>query len=167
MFSALRQGALLYILDKGENPNIKTGIVEGVTTPRPKYTAYNPQIPFGSAMETIVDINVKVDGEKKSYIGLPSNASIHEYGNIVVSESREALASEISGMLQASKDILDNIDYHKNVIKTCEEMLKQLDPNYAKQQERDNAIDSLKDEVGSLKEDMNKILTLLTKAGTN
>jgi hypothetical protein len=46
-------------------------------------------------------------------------------------------------------------------------MLKQLDPDYAKQQERDSAIDSLKSEVGSLKNDMTKILNLLTKAGAN
>jgi len=34
MFSALRQGALVYILDKSEKPSIKTGQVEGVTQPR-------------------------------------------------------------------------------------------------------------------------------------
>lgn len=46
----------------------------------------------------------------------------------------------------------------------CEDMLKQLDPDYAKQQERDGAIDSLKEEVISLKSDMAKILSLLDKA---
>jgi len=46
-------------------------------------------------------------------------------------------------------------------------MLKDLNPDYAKQQERDDAIDSLKDEVGSLKQDMSKILALLTKAEVN
>lgn len=164
MFSALRQGALLYILDKGEKPSIKIGQVESVTQPRPKYNTFNPSVPFGANMETIVDISVKVDNEKKDYIGIPSNASIHGYGNIVISESREAMASEVNGMLQSSKSILEGIDYHKAVISTCEDMLKQLDPDYAKQQERDDAIDSLKSEVGSLKADMSKILTLLTQA---
>lgn len=167
MFSALRQGALVYILDKAETPSIKIGQVESVTQPRPKYNTFNPTAPFGSNMETVVDITVKVDNEKKDYIGIPSNASIHGYGNIVISENREAMAAEVNNMLQTSKQALDSIDYHKKVISTCEEMLKQLDPDYAKQQERDNAIDSLKTEVGSLKSDMSRILDLLTKAKTD
>ena len=167
MFSALRQGALLYILEKGEKPSFKIGTIESVTQPRPKYNGYNPTVPFGAAVETIVDITVKVDNDKKDYIGVPSNASVHGYGNIVISESREAMVSEVNSMLQTSKQIIESVDYHKKVIESCEEMLKQLDPDYAKQQERDSAIDSLKSEVGSLKNDMTKILNLLTKAGAN
>lgn len=84
MFSALRQGSLLYILDKGENPSIKVGQVEGVSQPR-----FNPGT--GLMGVTIVDIAVKVDNDKKDYIGVPSNASIHEYGNVVISESRDQM----------------------------------------------------------------------------
>lgn len=164
MFSALRQGAIIYILEKGESPNIKIGQVESVTQPRPKYNTFNPSVPFGANMETIVDISVKIENEQKEYIGIPSNGSIHGYGNIVISENREAMASEVNGMLQSSKQILDSIDYHKKVVKCCEDMLRQLNPDYAKQQERDDAIDSLKNEVGSLKDDMNKVLSLLTQA---
>lgn len=164
MFSALRQGSILYILEKGDKPSIKIGQVESVTQPRPKYGTFNPTVPFGANLDTIVDIAVKIDNEKKEYVGVPSNASIHEYGNIIVSESREAMAAEVNNMLQTSRSIIDSIDYHRSVIGTCEEMLKQLDPDYAKQQERDDAIDSLKGEVSSLKNDMNKILDLLTKA---
>lgn len=165
MFSALRQGALIYILDKGEKPGIKIGQVEGVTQPR-----FSP----GSGFGTIVDIAVKVDNEKKDFVGVPSNVSIHEYGNIVISESREQMIQEIHAMLRTSQSILDSVEYHKNMTVACEEMLKQIDPDYAKQQERDSALDSLKDEVGSLKDDVsslkgniNQILNLLTKAKTD
>jgi hypothetical protein len=34
MFSALRQGAVLYILEKGDTPKLKIGQIEGVTQPR-------------------------------------------------------------------------------------------------------------------------------------
>lgn len=159
MFSALRQGALLYILEKGETPTIKIGQVEGVTQPR-----FSPQTGFGS---TIVDIAVKVDNERKDFVGVPSTLSIHGQGNYVISENREAMVSEVNGMLQTSKQVVENIDYHRNVVKACEDILKQLNPDYAKQQERDDTLDSLKSEVGSLKEDMNKILNLLTKAESN
>ena len=158
MFSALRQGALLYILEKGETPTIKIGQVEGVTQPR-----FSPQTGFGA---TIVDIAVKVDNERKDFIGVPSNLSVHGYSNTVISENKEAMISEVNGMLQASKQIVENIDYHRNVVNACEDILKQLNPDYAKQQERDDAIDALKGDVSSLKQDMNKILSLLTNAKT-
>jgi peptidoglycan hydrolase CwlO-like protein len=70
-------------------------------------------------------------------------------------------------MLRTSKSALESVDYHRKVIGACENMLKQIDPEYAKQQERDDTIDSLKNEVSSLKGDVSRILDLLTKAGTS
>lgn len=158
MFSALRQGAPLYILEKGDTPVVKIGQIEGITQPR-----FNPSAGIGA---TIVDIAVKIDNERKDYIGVPSNASVHGYGNIIISESKEAMIQEVEGMMQTSKSVLDNLDYHRNMVKSCEDLLKQLSPTYAKQQERDDAIESLKNEVGSLKADMSKMIALLTKAET-
>lgn len=164
MFSALRQGAPLYILEKGETPNIKIGQVESVTQPRPKYATYNPAVGINGNMETIVDITVKINGDKKEYIGIPSNLSIHGYGNIVISESRDAMISEVDGMLQSSKSIIESVDYHKKMIVSCEEMLKQLNPAYAKEQERDGAIDSLKMEVETLRKEISRMTHLLAKS---
>lgn len=165
MFSALRQGSPIYILEKGESPSIKIGQVESVTQPRPKYQTYNPNVGFNANMETIVDIVVKIGNDKKEYIGIPSNLSIHGYGDIVISESRDAMISEVDGMLQTSKSIVESVDYHKKMITSCEEMLKQLNPAYAKEQERDGAIDGLKTEVESLRMEISKISSLLTKVG--
>lgn len=159
MFSALRQGSPLYILEKGETPNIKIGQVESVTSPRPEYGNIN--IPYGG-VNTLVDITVKVGGEKKQYVGIPSNLSIHGSGDIVISESRDAMISEVDGMLQSSKSIVESVDYHKKMITACEEMLKQLNPAYAKEQERDGAIDNLKSEVETLRQEISKMTALLT-----
>lgn len=99
MFSALRQGAVLYILTKGENPDLKIGYVESVTQPRPRYTTYNPSVSFGTNIEMIVDVTAKVGEEKLEYAGVPANASIHEYNKIVISESREAMISEVDAIV--------------------------------------------------------------------
>ena len=170
MFSALRQGAPLYILNKGEKPELKIGYVESVTQPRPRYATYNPTVSFGTNMEQIVDVAVKVGTDKLEYSGVPANASIHEYNKIVISESREAMISEVDGMLQSSKNIVDNVDYHQGIIKTCEDILKQLNPAYAKEQERDSAIEDLtaqvnkmQTEFGSIKGALSKIEGLLTR----
>lgn len=163
MFSALRQGSPIYILEKGDKPIIKIGQVESVTQPRPKYTTYNPSVNFGANMETIVDIAVKIGGEKKEYIGIPSNLSVHGYGDVVISESRDAMISEVDGMLQTSKSIIESVDYHRNVMAACEEILKQLNPTYAKEQARDGAIDDLKVEVETLRQEIAKMTKLLSK----
>ena len=167
MFSALRQGSLIYILEKGETLVIKIGQVESVTQPRPRYTPYNPSLGFNANMETIVDIIVRIDNEKKEYVGIPSNLSIHGYGNVVISESKDAMIEEVDGMLQSSKSILESIDYHKQMITACENILKQLNPAFAKEQERDVVIDNLKCEVASLREDIAKMTSLLSKAESN
>lgn len=109
----------------------------------------------------MVDITAKVGNDKKQYVGIPSNLSIHGSGDIVISESRDAMLSEIEGMLQTSKSIIESVDYHKKMITACEEMLKQLNPAYAKEQERDGAIDNLKNEVETLRQEISKMTALL------
>jgi peptidoglycan hydrolase CwlO-like protein len=76
------------------------------------------------------------------------------------------MISEVDGMLQSSKSIIESVDYHRNVISACETILKQLNPVYAKEQERDSAIDDLKSEVESLHKQIAKMTELLSKAET-
>lgn len=143
MFSALRPGTTLYILDKSEEPTVKVGYVENVTSPRPMYGAYNPAVSFGANMQTVVDINVKIGDQKKEIVGIPSSATVHSYGDFVISETREAMISEVDAMLQNSKAVVESVERHEKMIKACEEILKQLNPIYAKEQERDSAIEDL------------------------
>ena len=164
MFSALRQGYTVYVLEKGDTLSIKIGQVESVTQPRPKYSTYNPTVGFGANMETIVDVIVRIDNEKKEFIGVPSNLSIHSYGNYVLSESKDSMINEVESMLQSSKSVIESVDYHKKVITACEDILKQLNPVFAKEQERDGVIDNLKSEVESLRKDIAKMTALLSKA---
>jgi hypothetical protein len=38
-----------------------------------------------------VDIVLKIGNDKKEFVGIPSNAAIHSYGDYVLSESREGM----------------------------------------------------------------------------
>jgi len=38
-----------------------------------------------------VDIVLKIGNDKKEFVGIPSNATIHSYGDYVLSESREGM----------------------------------------------------------------------------
>lgn len=144
MFSALSQESLIYVLEKSDKPIIHVGKVESVTPPRLQYINGN--------MQSVVDIIVRFDKEKKEYIGIPSNLSIHTYGEVIISENRDAMISEIDRLLQTSKSILESVDYHKQSIIEYENILKQLSPAYAKETARDGAIDKLSSDVEALRE---------------
>lgn len=163
MFSALRSGSAIYILDKNDDLQLKTGTVESVSIPRPMYKTYNPAVSFGTNMQTVVDVSVKVDGQTIQFECVPSNLSIHSNGNVTISESREAMIQEIDLTLQNSKNILQSVDKHKSIVERCETILKELNPVYAKEQERDDAISSLTEQVNDMQSVLTRLEGLLTK----
>lgn len=56
--------------------------------------------------------------------------------------------------------------YHNNVISACEGILKDLNPRFAKEKERDEDISNLKTKIGGIETKMDRILTLLSKGET-
>lgn len=163
MFSALRQGATLYLLDKSEEPTVKVGYVENVTSPRSMYNTYNPAVSFGANMQTVVDICVKIGDQKKDIIGVPSNATVHAYGDYVITETRDAMISEVSAMLQSSKSVLESMDRHEKMVLACEEILKELNPVYARESERDSAIEALTDRMNNMQTVLNRLESFITR----
>jgi peptidoglycan hydrolase CwlO-like protein len=53
------------------------------------------------------------------------------------------MIQEVTTMMENSKSILANVEQHESNIKACEKILKELNPVYAKEQERDEAIDNI------------------------
>lgn len=76
------------------------------------------------------------------------------------------MSNEVDNMLQNSKSIVDSVTYHNNIISSCENILKDLNPRFAKEKERDEDINKLKDKMGGIESKMDKILTLLQKEET-
>lgn len=160
MFQALRQGAPFYVLEKGDQISLKTGLVDSVSAPRPKFSTYPPY-----SQDTMVDIKVRVGESMMEFNGVPGNLSIANFGtsNIVISESKSEMMREIDGMLQTSKQALASIDRHKNIVSACENITRELNPAFAKEQERDNALDALKNEMNGIKDSIQQILRSLPK----
>lgn len=65
-------------------------------------------------------------------------------------------------MLANSKSILANVEQHKSNITACEKILKELNPVYAKEQERDEAIDTLTKQVNSMQDILARLEQKLT-----
>ena len=157
MFSALRQGSVVYILEKGENPVLKVGQVVSITQPN-----YSSNFLMNG---TTVDINVKVNNQNMDFKNVPSSQSVANYNNAVITETKELMSNEVDNMLQSSRSIVDSVTYHNNIITSCESILKELNPRFAKEKERDEDINNLKDKMGGIESKMDKILVLLQKDG--
>ena len=108
MFQGLRANSLFYVLDKGENPNLRIGQVVSVSNPQTKYPAFNngftPQ-----PMETVVDVKVKLNDEEVDFKQLPANGQIANDKSLVVSDNKEAMSAEVDAMLRQSKAILESV----------------------------------------------------------
>ena len=163
MFSALRQGNLFYILEKGDSPKLRMGYVQSISTPQPKYNG-NYQ-PFN--MESTVDITVKVGDEQQEFKQVPSTLSIANFGSVVISETKEAMNQEVDSMLKSSKQIIESIPYHEKTIIACEEILKELNPQFAKQKVQEEKINNLETKVGGIETKLDDICSMLSKALLN
>lgn len=165
MFSGLRQQSLFYILEKGQNPNLKVGNVTAVSNPQPKFNQFPASQPFGQA-ETVVDITVKVGEQTMEFKQLPSNLSIANSGTVVVSDNREAMTAEVEAMLASSKQILESIPYHQSVVAACDGMMTMLNPQIAKEREQERKIGELEAKMGGIESALNQIVGMLSAADT-
>lgn len=155
MFSALTQGSLVYILDKTSEPKYKVGEIIGVSSPKLNY-GFN---------QTQVDLKVKIDDVIQDFNSIPSINSIVTYNNgkIVISETKQGIQNEVEGILQNSRQIIENIDFYKKNIDECESILKQLNPQFAKDMERDDRLSNLESKFGSFESKLDEIFNFIKK----
>ena len=165
MFQGLRTNSLFYVLDNGENPSLRIGQVVSVSNPQTRYRSFNngftPQ-----PMETVVDVRVKLGDEEADFKQLPANGQIANDKNLVVSDSKEAMSAEVDAMLRQSKAILESVDYHERVVKSCEGMLLQLTPQIAKEKEQTEKINKLEGKVSGIEGKIDKMMGLLEQVAS-
>ena len=163
MFQGLRTNSLFYVLDKGENLSLRIGQVVSVSNPQTRYPSFNngftPQ-----PMETVVDVRVKLGDEEADFKQLPANGQIANDKNLVVSDSKEAMSAEVDAMLRQSKAILESVDYHERVVKSCEGMLLQLNPQIAKDREQTEKINKLEGKVSGIEGKIDKMMGWLQQS---
>lgn len=152
MFQSLRTNQQFYILTKGVNPRLDIGTVSQVSAPQVKF----PTIPqgLGTQPEYVVDVVVNVNGTTQQFQRLPANKEIADfgdnYGNMVVSMSRDAMNNEIATLKNRSVEHLNRVDEEKQKIIIYDSILQQLNPEYAEKQKQDAEIASLKNQVAAM-----------------
>lgn len=153
MFSALSQGSPVYLLDKTSSLDYKVG--EIIVVSQPKFNA------FGNT----VDIKVKIDDSIQEFNGIPSINTFVSYNNgkFIISETKQGIQNEVESILQNRKFVIQNIDNYKQDIVKCENILKQLNPQFAIDKERDERLSKLENKFDTLDSKLDKIFNLVQK----
>ena len=157
MFSALSQGSPVYILDKTSSPDFKVGEIIGVSYPKMN--------PYNVGPQNTVDLKVKIDGETQEFNSIPSINSVVSYnsGKVIISETKQGIQNEVENILQNSKQILNNIEVYKKNVEDCENILKQLNPQFAIDKERDKRLSNLESRFDGFESKLDKIFNLVQK----
>lgn len=161
MFQSLRPNNQVFILYK-DRAILETGSVVSVSTPMPKYPV---QPMFGQPQEMVVDIVVKVNNQDITYQKIPANLDIADFNNsnIVLSDNREAMNSEIISLKQKSTAIINSIDFHKEIILNCDKILSELNPEFAEKQQQQLEINSLKTQMGEMTKSITELMAMNKK----
>lgn len=158
MFKDLRQNQPFYILHKGEEVKLETGNIIAVSPPIMKPpTNFNVQFP--QQPEMVVDVKVKIGDSTVSFEKLPADKTIADFlpngqtpgQKIVVSTSKDLIKQEIEIMVAQSKGVIESVSYHEKVVSNGEEMLRVINPTFAKEKEQEDKISNLEKELKELK----------------
>lgn len=170
MFSNIRQGAIIYLLNKSgqDGPTLKIGQVDTVSQLQPKHQTFTPGVNVGlpNMNEMVVNIRVKFEDGSLDFNQVPANLSLADFNNgTVISDNRADMISEIEVMAQNSKQIISSVPYHHKVVNASDAMLKRLNPNFAKEVERDSNMASLTKKVDTLTDNVNTLVKIILENG--
>ena len=160
MFSALRQGNIVYLLDKSNGLTLKSGQV---------ISNSGANLMYAATPQTVVNLTIDVAGENKEFNNIPAMQSSVNYnnGNLVLIDDKELAITEVENIVSSSKHILENTSYYEKMVTDGEEVLKILNPQFAKDKARDKEIADLKDKVGGMENKLDTIIGLLGKSENN
>lgn len=160
MFSALRQGNIVYLLDKSNGLTLKSGQV---------LSNSGANLIYAATPQTVVNIVVDVAGEHKEFNNIPAMQSSVNYnnGNLILIDNKELAITEVENIVSSSKHILENTSYYEKMVTDGEEVLKILNPQFAKDKARDEEIADLKVKVGGMENKLDTIIGLLGKSENN
>lgn len=170
MFQGLRQGNIIYVIDKG-NLTLTLAEVEKVSNP---YTLLQKQ--QGNKMqmlpaymqppgqEQFVDVVAKSADHVLNLEELPANQSYCVKNNLFVCDNTEMTNTEIDNSERSSKVIIESVPYHEKAIKSYKEMKLLINPQFAKEKEQEEKITELQGKMEGIETTLGNMMTMLSDA---
>ena len=147
MFQGVRQGSILYILRKGEKPTLGTAQVVSVSNP---YTPSGAQSFLGQG--TVVDFKVSTDGDTMELKEIPALLSITTCKDgTIISDNPEDMMAEVKNLHRTSQQIVESAPHHEALLPVYESFYDILDPNLAKEKDKEKRLHLLEEEMKGMK----------------
>lgn len=153
----------MYVLYKNE-PRFAVGKVAQVSNQYPPQ--FNFQQPLNpNNMGMMVDLSIEVDGKTETYPRIPINSSIAEFPDkgVILSETRDGIVNEINVIRNASQTAIDQVDLHKRIIASCDQLLLDLNPQLKHEQEQAGKIARLEEQLAGMSDQIAALTGLLSK----
>lgn len=164
MLSGLRPGVPVYVLYKNE-PRFAVGKVAQVSNQYPPQ--FNFQQPLNpNNMGMMVDLSIEVDGKTETYPRIPINSSIAEFPDkgVILSETRDGIVNEVNVIRNASQTAIDQIDVHRRIIASCDQLLLDLNPQLKHEQEQAGKIARLEEQLAGMSDQIAALTGMLSKS---
>ena len=159
MFQSVRPNSQIYIFHKSEDPKLDIGYITNQPIAKPKYAIPTT---FGQPQEMVVDLVVKVDDKIYNFNSISANSDIADsYSNgenIIITDSRDAMNSEILSLKQKSTDIINSIPLNEKLIKVYDSILSDLNPEFAEKQAQRVELDGLKNQVSEMSKSISELM---------
>lgn len=172
MFQNLRPNSTIYMLHRGASPVLECARVIEVKNLRTVYKN-GPSLLYPQPVE-VVDILAQSGSDTVTLTEMPAKLDTADdvKSNMLISASREEMNAEILTMKQKSEEVLKSVDYHRNFLASCEQMISALNPEYAVKQQQEAEIAGLKSQMQDMKKDFTDLMSLLKEqlgigSGTN
>ncbi len=155
MFANIKQGSPLYVLQLGNEIKYHVCTVD----------QYRPSFSYNFNGGALVDITVMLDNVKKEFAGIQANSSVSIGPDYIITDSKEAMASQVQDLYNTKNDIVQNVDMYKSQAEQLKDLLQKINPQFAKEQAIDtltSRVDNMQNEFIDVKQDVKRILNLLT-----
>lgn len=156
MFANIKQGSPIYVLQTGDDIRYHVCQVE----------QYRPSFSYNFNSGALVDISVTIDNVRREFSGVQANSSVSVGPDYVIADSKEAIAQQMQQIYNEKQDIINHIDTYQKQSEQLKELLQKLNPQFAKEQAIDalsGRVDSIQNEFIDVKQDVKRILDLLTQ----
>lgn len=154
----------MYVLYKNE-PRFAVGKVAQVSNQYPPQ--FNFQQPLNpNTMGMMVDLSIDVDGKTETYPRIPINSSVAEFPDkgVILSETRDGIVNEINVIRNASQTAIDQVDLHKRIIASCDQLLLDLNPQLKHEQEQAGKIARLEEQLAGMSDQIAALTGMLSKS---
>lgn len=117
-------------------------------------------------MGMMVDLSIDVDGKTETYPRIPINSSVAEFPDkgVILSETRDGIVNEINVIRNASQTAIDQVDLHKRIIASCDQLLLDLNPQLKHEQEQAGKIARLEEQLAGMSDQIAALTGMLSKS---